>query len=78
MPTRTRCRRPSCSRSGRGWVVRKHDGALSLEAMKWGIPRHMKGKSGKPTVSYVTNVRNLDSPFWKSTIASRTTAVSCP
>jgi putative SOS response-associated peptidase YedK len=30
----------------------------------------MKGKSGKPVVSYVTNVRNLDSPFWKSTIAN--------
>jgi putative SOS response-associated peptidase YedK len=53
-----------------GWIVRKHDEALTLEAMKWGIPRHIKGKSGKPVVSYVTNVRNLDSPFWKSTIAN--------
>ncbi len=53
-----------------GWIVRKQDGERTLEAMKWGIPRHMKGKSGKPTVSYVTNVRNLDSPFWKSTIAN--------
>ena len=53
-----------------GWVVRKHDGALSLEVMTWGIPRHMKGKSGKPIVSYVTNVRNLESPFWRSTLAN--------
>lgn len=46
-----------------GWVIRKHEGALSPEVMKWGIPRHMKGKSGKPVVSYVMNVRNLESPF---------------
>ncbi len=30
----------------------------------------MKGKSGKPTTSYLTNVRNLDSPFWRSTLAN--------
>ena len=53
-----------------GWIVRKQDGDLSLDVMKWGIPRRMKGKSGKPVVSYVTNVRNLDSPFWRSTLAS--------
>jgi hypothetical protein len=53
-----------------GWIVRKYDGALSLDVMKWGIPRHMKGKSGKPIVSYVTNLRNLQSPSWRSTIAS--------
>jgi hypothetical protein len=50
-----------------GFVVRKHDSELTLEVMTWGIPRHMKGKSGKPVVSYVTNVRNLESPFWRST-----------
>jgi len=53
-----------------GWVVRKEAGERALEAMTWGIPRHMKGKSGKPIVNYVTNVRNLESPFWKSTIAN--------
>ena len=53
-----------------GWIVRKADGELVLDVMKWGIPRHMKGRSGKPIVSYVTNVRNLDSPFWRSTIAN--------
>ena len=53
-----------------GWVVRKQDGMLSLDVMKWGIPRHMKGKSGKPLVSYVTDVRNLESPFWRSTLAN--------
>lgn len=37
-----------------GWIVRKQDGALSLDVMQWGIPRHMKGKSGKPITSYIT------------------------
>jgi putative SOS response-associated peptidase YedK len=53
-----------------GWIVRKQDAALSLEVLTWGIPRHMKGKSGKPIVNYVTNVRNLESPFWRSTLAN--------
>ena len=53
-----------------GWIVRKQDGERSLDVMKWGIPRRMKGKSGKPVVNYITNVRNLDSPFWRSTLAS--------
>ena len=43
-------------------LVRKQDAQLSLDVMTWGIPRHMKGKSGKPTVSYVTNVRKLERP----------------
>jgi putative SOS response-associated peptidase YedK len=34
-----------------GWIVRKQDGALSLDVMQWGIPRHMRGKSGKPITS---------------------------
>jgi len=53
-----------------GWIVRKQDGALSLDVMQWRIPRHMKTKTGKPTTSYVTNVRNLESPFWRSTLAN--------
>ena len=53
-----------------GWIVRNQDGERSLDVMKWGIPRRMTGKSGKPIVSYVTNVRNLDSPFWRSTLAN--------
>jgi putative SOS response-associated peptidase YedK len=54
----------------RGWIVRKQDGALALDVMQWGIPRHMRGRSGKPITSYVTNVRNLESPFWRSTLAN--------
>jgi len=53
-----------------GWVVRNEGGTRTLDAMAWGIPRKMKGKSGAPVTRWVTNVRNLDSPFWKSTIAS--------
>ena len=50
-------------------VVRKEGGARLVECMAWGIVRTMRGKSGKPVKKAVTNVRNLDSPFWKSTIA---------
>ena len=53
-----------------GWLVRKDAGELHLDVMSWGIPRRMKGKSGKPIVNYVTNVRNLESPFWRSTLAN--------
>ena len=41
-----------------------------LEVMAWGIITTIKGKSGKPIQKPVTNVRNLDSPFWRSTIAN--------
>jgi len=40
-----------------GWVVRQDGGARILEAMHWGVPFN-----GKP----VTNVRNLQSNFWRS------------
>src|SRR5438309_8921470 len=40
-----------------GWVVRQQDGGRSLEVMRWGVPLN-----GKP----ITNVRNLQSPFWRS------------
>lgn len=50
-------------------VVRKEDGERILDVMAWGIITTMRGKSGKPIQKPVTNVRNLDSPFWKSTIA---------
>ena len=70
MPEPERMPPPELFPKKAGWMIRKHEGALSPEVMKWGIPRHMKGKSGKPVVSYVTNVRNLESPFWRSTLAN--------
>ena len=50
-------------------VVRKEEGERILEVMAWGIITTIKGKSGKPIQKPVTNVRNLTSPFWRSTIA---------
>ena len=40
-----------------GWVVRQQDSRRHLEVMRWGVPLN-----GKP----ITNVRNLQSPFWRS------------
>ena len=51
-------------------VVRKESGERRLDCMAWGIIRTMPGKSGRPVKKAVTNVRNLASPFWKSTIAN--------
>ena len=51
-------------------IRRGEDGRRVVEAMAWGIITTIKGKSGKPIQKPVTNVRNLSSPFWRSTIAS--------
>lgn len=40
-------------------------GALTMEAMTWGFPGPATAK-GRP----VTNVRNLDSPFWRSALGN--------
>jgi len=50
-------------------VIRKAEGRRIVEVMSWGIMTTIRGKSGKPIQKPVTNVRNLDSPFWRSTIA---------
>ena len=41
-------------------------GGLKLETMNWGFPGPAAAK-GRP----VTNVRNLDSPFWRSALGNR-------
>lgn len=51
-------------------VVRKEGGERRLDCMAWGIIRTMPGKSGKPIKKAITNVRNLESPFWRSTLAN--------
>lgn len=51
------------------WVVREDAGHRRLDVMHWGINRTMTGARGQPIVKPITNVRNLSSPFWKSTIA---------
>ena len=44
---------------------RDSDSGLALDMMTWGFPGPAAAK-GRP----VTNVRNLDSPFWRSAIAN--------
>lgn len=52
-----------------GYVVRKEGGERTLDVMPWGIITTMKGKRPNTTVKkVVTNVRNLQSAFWKSTL----------
>lgn len=46
-------------------VLRKSDGRLKLDSMTWGFPGPPAAKS-RP----VTNVRNLDSPFWRNALAN--------
>ncbi|MCC2976384.1 SOS response-associated peptidase [Sphingomonas sp. PL-96] len=52
-------------------VVRPHsiDGGRSLDAMAWGFPRSVMGARGQPVETQVTNVRNLDSPFWRTALS---------
>ena len=45
-------------------VLRRHGEGLKLEMMSWGFPG--PAAKGRP----VTNVRNLDSPFWRSAIGN--------
>lgn len=44
-------------------VLRRTGGKMKLETMTWGFPGPAAAK-GRP----VTNVRNLDSPFWRSAL----------
>ena len=46
------------------WVVRADDGARILDVMSWGFPFQTQGKT-KLIEKRVTNVRNLDSGFWR-------------
>jgi len=46
-------------------VLRREGGTLTLETMTWGFPGPAAAK-GRP----VTNVRNLDSPFWRSALGN--------
>ncbi|WP_082441958.1 SOS response-associated peptidase [Sphingomonas sp. Leaf33] len=55
------------------WVVREEEGRRILDVMSWGVPTQVPGKridkvTGKPAMltKSVTNVRNLNSPFWRS------------
>ena len=53
------------------WAVRDMGGWRALEPMKWGWPRTLPGKKPGTTVkTQVTNVRNLQSQFWRSALSS--------
>lgn len=50
-----------------GIVARIDSGQKVLDAMQWGVPLEMKGKrEGSTITKRITNVRNLQSNFWRS------------
>lgn len=52
-------------------VHRRHEGnkPLVASAMEWGFPTRVKGaRPGVMLDKYVTNARNLASPFWRSSL----------
>lgn len=49
------------------WVVRQKEGARVLDVMSWGFPFQTQGKT-KVIEKRVTNVRNLDSGFWRTAL----------
>lgn len=51
-------------RKRQGYVVRKQDGERVLDVMQWGFPPPSGSRAP------VTNVRNLQSPFWRSALAN--------
>ena len=54
-----------------GLVIRNADGAPIVDAMQWGVPLTMKGKRvGSTVTKRITNVRNLQSPFWRSMLGN--------
>ncbi len=54
---------------GLATVARQDAGRIVPETMRWGVPLATTGKSGKPVTKWLTNVRNLASPFWKNMLA---------
>jgi putative SOS response-associated peptidase YedK len=53
-------------------IVARIDGERKImETMQWGVPLRMAGKRpGTSVLKRITNVRNLNSPFWRAMIAS--------
>lgn len=48
-------------------VARTIDGIATLDVMRWGVPQTLPGKRPGSTITmHVTNVRNLESPFWRA------------
>lgn len=54
-----------------GIVARVEAGEKQLDIMTWGVPLTLAGKRpGTRLTKYVTNVRVLSSPFWRSALAN--------
>ena len=54
----------------KAWVVRQAGEGAFADIMAWGVPLTLPGKrTGTTVTKYVTNIRNLDSPFWRSMLA---------
>lgn len=54
-----------------GVVARHIDGNTHIDVMRWGVPLTVPGKKpGTTLTKHVTNVRNLESPFWRSMLTS--------
>jgi putative SOS response-associated peptidase YedK len=51
------------------WVVREDSGARTLDTMRWGFPFQTPGKT-KMLEKRITNVRNLDSGFWRTALGN--------
>lgn len=54
------------------WILRGTDTGRTLEVMRWGFPHSVPSKRdpSKKIEKSVTNVRNLNSPFWRSALAN--------
>lgn len=52
----------------KGLIIRQEDGQPVADVKSWGVMTKVRGASGKMLDKAVTNVRNLSSPFWKSTL----------
>jgi len=51
-------------------IVRSSPSGAYVDAMRWGVPLTMAGKRAGSTVTkQITNVRNLNSPFWRTMLA---------
>jgi len=54
-----------------GLVLRVEGGTLHADAMMWGVPTQVPGKRpGTKLTKHVTNVRNLESSFWRSMLTN--------
>ncbi|TVV76917.1 SOS response-associated peptidase [Sphingomonas solaris] len=55
-----------------GLVIIEEDSVRRVEPMEWGVPTQVPGKRDPDVrlTKYVTNVRNLSSPFWHSMLTA--------